>query len=255
MSGNVSVALASWRLAWLSEVGRRASFLIQMLFMCINDAIWVVFWLLVFSHRDDIRGWDQAEVLVLFSIVTASYGIALGMFYGVRRLGHRIRAGDIDPYLAQPRPVVLRVLFGKVHPPMLGDLAFGPVLFWLAGGAGIAGWAWYVIVSLLAASIVVAYILAWESLQFWTASGSEVAGVAFTAVTVLSTYPAAIYSGYLKLVVFTVVPAAFIGSVPAQVVLDPSVGLVAGLAGAAVAFWLAALGVFHAGLRHYMRVS
>jgi ABC-2 type transport system permease protein len=249
----VRVALTCWHLAWMSQLGRRLSFLLQMLFMVLNDSIWVVFWLLVFSHKSSIRGWERDEVLVLFSIITFSYGIGIGLFYGVRRLGRRIRDRDLDPWLAQPRPVLVRILFGKVHPPLLGDLAFGPILFVIAGAASFEAWPRYVAVALLAASIVVAFNVAWESAAFWSETGNEVAGVAFTAITVLSTYPAAIYTGVVKLVVFTVVPAAFIGSIPAEVVLDPSPRLVAGLVTAAVVSWIVALGVFHLGLRRYLR--
>ncbi len=256
MIGALQVAFTSWRLAWLSEISRRISFFVQMLFMCINDAVWVVFWLLVFSHRESIRGWERDEVLVLFSIVTATYGVGLGMFYGVRRLGDRIRARDLDPYLAQPRPVVLRVLFSRIHPPVLGDLVFGPVLFTIAtGGDDLGQWLRYGAVVLLAASVVVAFILTWECVAFWSESGGEIAGVAFTAITVLSTYPAAIYAGFVKVIVFTVVPAVFIGSVPAELVLDPSARLLAMLCGAALACWVVALAVFHLGLRRHLRMA
>lgn len=255
--GTVAVALTSWRLAWLSELGRRFSFFIQLLFMCINDGIWVVFWLLVFSHRDSIRGWDQQAVLVLFAIVTCTYGVGIGLFYGVRRLGERIHGRDLDPLLVQPGPVVVRILFARIHPPLLGDLAFGPVLFALAtaGGAPASMWARYAAVVLLASVVVVAFNVAWESLAFWSEAGSEVAGVAFTAITVLGTYPAAIYSGIVKVIVFTVVPAAFIGTIPAQVVLDPSPALVLALLAAAVVSATVALLIFQAGLRRYMRLA
>jgi ABC-2 type transport system permease protein len=241
----------------MSQLGRRISFLLQMLFMVVNDSIWVVFWLLVFSHKDSIRGWERDEVLVLFSIITFTYGMGIGLFYGVRRLGRRIQDRDLDPWLAQPQPVLVRVLFGKVHPPLLGDLAFGPILFVIAGAAGgdLGAWARYLAVALLAASIVVAFNVTWESAAFWSDTGNEVAGVAFTAITVLSTYPAAIYTGVVKLVVFTVVPAAFIGSIPAEVVLDPSPRLVLGLVAAAITSWIVALAVFHLGLRRYLRAA
>ena len=253
MTGVVALALDSWRLAWQSELSRRASFFAQLVLMVLNDLVWIVFWLLVFSHRESIRGWERDEVLVLYAIIATAYGLGLGLFYGPRRLGDRIRRRDLDPYLVQPRPVVLRVLFEKIHPPMLGDLAFGPLLFALAGPASIGAWLRFALVAVLAGSIVVAFVVAWESIAFWVEAGGEVATVAFTAMTVLSTYPAAIYAGMVKLVVFTVIPAAFIGSIPAELVLEPSWTLLGALAGAACVAWAVALTTFHAGLRRYMR--
>lgn len=254
MRGTVMVAMESWRLAWMGELAQRASFWIQLVLMVINDLVWIVFWLLVFSHRESIRGWERDEVLVLYAIIATSFGMGVGLFYGIRRMGDRIRRRELDPYLVQPRPVVVRVMFEKIHPPMLGDIAFGPALFAIAGPGTVEAWVRYGVVSVVAAAIVVAFVLAWESLSFWLDSGREVAGVAFTSMIVLATYPAAIYSGVVKLVVFTALPAAFIGSVPAEVVLHPSWRQLFELLLAAGAFWVVALTMFHAGLRRHLRM-
>ena len=162
-----------------------------MLFMVINDLTWVVFWVIVFSHRESIRGWERADVFVLFAVITAVYGVGLGLFHGVRRLGERIRRGELDPFLAQPRPVLVRVLFGRIHPPLLGDLAFGPMIFLCSGLAGDpVAWLRYVARRARCfAAILLAFILVIESTAFWMAAGSEFADVAFTAITVLAIVP------------------------------------------------------------------
>lgn len=256
MMGSVRVAATSWRLAWLSELSHRTNFLVQMLFMVINDLTWVVFWVIVFSHRELIRGWERADVFVLFAVITAVYGVGLGLFHGVRRLGERIRRGELDPFLAQPRPVLVRVLFGRIHPPLLGDLAFGPMIFLCSGLAGDpVAWLRYVLVVLAASAILLAFILVIESTAFWMAAGSEFANVAFTAMTVLASYPASIFSGFVKLILFTAIPAAFVGSVPAEIVIEPSVGLMLALVAAALVSWAVAVATFQSGLRRYLRTS
>lgn len=256
MIGTLRVAATSWRLAWLSQLAHRASFFTQVLMMVLNDLSWVVFWILVFNHRDSIRGWERSDVFVLFAVIVSVYGIGIGLFYGARRLGERVRRGELDPLLAQPRPVLIRILFAKVHPPLLGDLVFGPVLFLFSGLAGDPlAWLRFALVVLAAAGILSAFIVMTEFSAFWLSDGSEFAGVAFTAVTVLASYPASIYSGFVKLLVFTAIPAAFIGTVPAEIILDPGPRLVLGLVTALAVSWSLAITIFQLGLRRYMRAS
>jgi ABC-type uncharacterized transport system permease subunit len=77
-------------------------------------------------------------------------------------------------------------------------------------------------------------------------------GVSFSiALITFALYPEPMFGGLLRLVLFTIVPAGFVGDVPARLVHDPSVGH-AMLMVAAAAVHLAAAGiVFERGLRRY----
>ena len=73
----------SLRAAWAAQTSRRASFLIKLAMMVINDVTWVIFWLLVFSHKHSIRGWQVRDVMVLFAVLTVVGELVLPLGIGL----------------------------------------------------------------------------------------------------------------------------------------------------------------------------
>ncbi len=244
--------MACWRTAWLAAIERRASFMLQVAMMILNDTVWVVFWLLVFSHRRSIRGWDVHEVLVLMAVMVGAFGLGLGACHGTRRLGREIRSGGVDSLLAQPQPVLLRIMSARIHPPFLGDALFAPVLFILSGLASLQTWGWFLLAVLCGAAMLVGYVVLLESLSFWTRAGDEISTAGFGAMTVLGMYPADVYAPGVKILAFTLLPAAFVSTVPSHMILEGSWTLLGVLALAAVIVWVLAVTAFNAGLRRHM---
>src|SRR5205823_3711047 len=152
-------------------------------------------------------------------LMTFSIGAGMGLFNGVRRMSRTIVSGGLDPWLAQPAPVLLRVLFARVEPALMGDLVFGPVLFALTGHRDVGEWLRFLLAATLAAVMVTSFIVATESLAFWMRSGEEVANVALGALMVSGTYPADIYGGVGKILVYSLVPSALVTTTPARFVL------------------------------------
>ena len=68
-----------------------------------------------------------------------------------------------------------------------------------------------------------------------------------------SSYPGSIYSGAMKFVVYTFVPAGFVVLVPVGFLREPGVAGALTLGGAALAYTMLALGTFSLGLRRYRR--
>ena len=71
----------------------------------------------------------------------------------------------------------------------------------------------------------------------------------------LAAYPIDVFAGAPKLLVYTVVPAAFVATVPARVVTQADLRDVLLLAVAAVVFVIGAWAVFTVGLRRYTGTS
>jgi ABC-2 type transport system permease protein len=74
---------------------------------------------------------------------------------------------------------------------------------------------------------------------------------AMNAVLTFSLYPNSLFSGPARFVLFTLIPAGFIGAVPVEIVKERSLVLLLGLMGAAVIIWVVAAVVFYVGLRRY----
>jgi ABC-2 type transport system permease protein len=66
-----------------------------------------------------------------------------------------------------------------------------------------------------------------------------------------SLYPEPLFGGVLRLVLFTLLPAGFVGYVPARLVQHPSAGAALLLAAGVCAYLAIAVAVFDRGLRRY----
>ncbi len=71
------------------------------------------------------------------------------------------------------------------------------------------------------------------------------------ALLLLASYPAEVFTGATKALLYTAVPAAFVAAVPSRLVDDFGLAQAASLAGAAAFFSFAGWTMFHLGLRRY----
>ena len=70
-------------------------------------------------------------------------------------------------------------------------------------------------------------------------------------MVMLGSYPIDVFAGVAKVVLFTIVPAAFVSSVPARLIDSFAIGTALQLGAVAVAFAVAGWGAFTIGLRRY----
>jgi ABC-2 type transport system permease protein len=241
---------ATSRAAFLEAAANRPALVSQMAVMIINDGVWIVFWALFFRRAGDLGGWDLHGIIVLQSVLTAAGGITLGLLANARRVGTLAVEGGLDPVLTLPTPTLGHVLLRRVEPTNLGDLAFGVVLFAVAGDPTPARVGLFVVVVAASATLLTGFLVLTGSLAFF-AGRSESGELGFHAMVLLGSYPVDIFAGAAKLVLYTVVPAAFVSTVPARLIEDVDAGQAAALLGVAGGVALAAGLVFRAGLRRY----
>ena len=244
-------AVATLRTAFADVWANRRSFWVQVLIMLVNDAVWVVFWILFFRRVGSLRGWDADRVLLLFSILTTVSGLAVGVLGNSRLLGRIAADGELDEVLTLPTSPLLHLLTRRIDAVILGDLAFGPVLFAVAGHPTPQRAALFVLGSLAGASVVVGFMVAASSLTLFIGGRGEQADLGFQALLILASYPLDVFGGPTKALLYTAVPAAFVTGLPTSLVDDVDVRTVAVLAAATVGFPALGVAVFHAGLRRY----
>jgi ABC-2 type transport system permease protein len=243
--------LAATERAALAEAwANRSGFWTQVLAMVVNDIAWVIFWILFFHGVGDVRGWDTDGVLLLLAILTTSAGFVLGVLGNARRIGRLAADGELDAALALPVPTLGYLLVRRIETTNLGDLAFGIALFAVAGHPTSERIAIYVVGVAVAATLLTGFLVAIGSLAFF-AGRNDAGELGFHAMLMFATYPVDIFSGAAKALLYTVIPAAFIGAVPAKLVDSFDPALAAAALAAAIAFALGGRAVFTLGLRRY----
>jgi len=241
---------ATLRGAFAEALTNRRAFGAQVALMFGNDLAWCAFWVLFFDRAGNLRGWDGTRALLLLSVFATSAGLTLGVFANVRHVGQMASDGRLDAVLALPVSPLPHLLVRQVRTVNLGDVLFGLGLFLVAGDPDPGRFGIYLVGSLASTGLMLGFLITAGSLAFFVGSG-ETGEAGFHALLLLSNYPADFFGGLTKLVLYTVIPAAFVTAVPAKLVDEFDPGLAALLLGASAAFLAAGWATFTFGLRRY----
>jgi viologen exporter family transport system permease protein len=239
------------RAAFSDALANRRSFWVQVLVMAINDVTWVIFWALFFNAVGNVRGWDRNDVLMLFAILLSASGIALGLIGNARKLGQLAADGEIDAALALPLDPLAYLLARRVDTVLLGDLLMGPLLFAYASDRSLESVAVYLGAALCGSIVLIGFLVSVSSLTLFVGGRGEQADLGFQAILIMSSYPLDIFGGPTKVVLFTLIPAAFVTGLPSSLLREFDAGTALVLLGAAGFFSLLGIALFRLGLRRY----
>ncbi len=235
-----------------SAMEYRASFLTQIIFMFINNGIYFLFWLIFFDKFGDIGGYNVHDIYLLFAIVTFSYGIG-SMFAGNTgaNLTYLIAQGRLDYYLVLPRNLMLHVIFSRMNVSAIGDVIFGIITLFITGFYRPMELLLFFAVCIPAALIYTGFSTIAGSLAFYMGNAQYASRQMTNVLLTFSTYPHTLFSGTVRLLLYTLIPAFFIGAIPVQIIKTGNGMLLLALWGVAFLMWGVATAVFYIGLRRY----
>jgi len=229
----------------------RGAFAMQVIFMALNNLTFFVFWWVLMRRVPDIRGWRLADIELLFGVVAVAVGLAITVAGGVRYLGQFIEDGELDTLLVQPPPVLLYAVGMRSQSSGFGDMASGLILIALSGHVSWVDTPRVVVAIVAAALVFAASGIVFFSAAFWLGKSDTVARQVWELVITFSLYPEPLFGGALRLVLFTVIPAAWVGYMPAHVAQHASAGQLVLLVTAAAGYLTLAAATFQCGLRRY----
>ena len=103
----------------------------------------------------------------------------------------------------------------------------------------------------LATTIFLSFLILVNSLTFWMGSATMLSTQVVNALITFSIYPITLFDGTAKFFLLTILPAAFIGAVPAEFVRSFSWSTLGQMLIAAFVFLSLSISVFQIGLRRY----
>jgi ABC-2 type transport system permease protein len=235
----------------MSAMAYRGAFILQVIGMMLNNSMLLFFWWILFTQLPTLRGWDLSQVMTLYGVLAFGYGLAnivCGNSFLVARL---IVRGDLDYYLALPADPLIHLLVSRMSLSAWGDAIFGLVVYLIAAPGHWRNLPLFLLLGLLAGLIFVAFSVLVSSLAFWIGNADSLAGQAINALVTFSIYPIEIFPGVVQWILYTLIPAAFVGSMPALLLSDFSWGRLSLVVAVAAGLTFLARFVFHLGLRRY----
>lgn len=247
----MTVVVRTLRTALAEAWANRRSFWIQVSAMVLNDVTWIVFWALFFRQVGRINGWGLDQMILLYAILATVSGVSLGLLANARRIGPLVADGGLDAVLTLPVDPLSYLLVRRVDTALLGDLVFGPALFVIAGHPTVERTALYLAGSLVGSVVFVSFVVLLGSLTFLGGGRGAQADLGYQALLILSSYPLDVFGGVTKLVMFTVVPAAFVTGLPVHLVDRFRWPTLAAMVSVAAGTAVLARAAFSMGLRRY----
>lgn len=243
--------LAIWQANLQSVMEYRISFLTQVIGMMLNNFIYFAIWIIFFDRFKDVRGWGVGDMYVTFGVLTTSFGLVALLFGNAFVLSDVINNGRLDYYLSLPRPVLLHAVSSRMISSGMGDFTYGFISYAISGQFTWEGLFRFVLAVLLAAAIFAAFLILVHSLAFWAGVVSGFSNLMFNAMLTFGIYPITLFDNYAKLILFTVIPAALVGAVPAEFIAQFTWQTLAELLLGAMIFLGLAVTVFRLGLKRY----
>ncbi len=215
VKNNLKFLLVSLKYNLKSSLEYKKSFLIQTIFMIINNGFFLIFWLLVFHVNDgNVNGLEMRDILLVWSLAPASYGIANVLFGGLREINRYILTGSLDTYLLQPKNILLSIATSKCDFSAFGDLLYGLVIGWIACEE-IGLYCEFLLYVLIGTIVTCAFFILIRTLVIWIGDVEQIAHIYENSLFItFCTYPFEIFGGFTKALMFTFVPAAYVSHLP-----------------------------------------
>ncbi len=248
---SLRLVLGYFRHNLMSAMAYRGAFFLQIVGMLLNDVVLLFFWWVLFTQIPSLGGWSMAEVMMLYGLVAFAFGVANVLCGNAFLVARTVVRGELDYYLALPADPLLHLLVSRMSLSAWGDLLFGLLVFLLVDPARWLHLPLFLLLGVLSALIFVAFAVLVGSLAFWVGNADNLAGQAINALVSFSLYPVEIFPWAVQWLLYTLIPAALIGSMPVGLLADFNLGRLGALLAVTAGLVLAARLVFALGLRRY----
>lgn len=234
-----------------SVVEYRVNFLVQVFGMMLNNAAFALFWGMLIGKVGSVGGYGFDEVMLIWALVSSSFGLSHVVFGNARSLGAIIRRGELDLYLLQPKDAMLNALASRTVVSAWGDFAYGFIVLALVPGFDPGRLAMFCALTVTGSLFFAATFAAAESLNFFLGDSSGISTAVMEFLLSFSLYPETIFDRGMRWVFYTVIPSGFIAFVPLAAIEGGGWAAIGLLAAAALLYCAASYALFRLGLRRY----
>lgn len=240
----------SIKYALIREMLNKVTFFSNIIFMILNNASFIVQWIVLYRVKNDVGGYDFSQIILLWGLASFSFGISHFFFKRAYKLSNTITDGSLDNYLIQPKNVLLSAITSDVEVSAIGDMLYGIIIFFFSK-VSIKLFPLYILFSITSGLIITSIAVIYGSLSFWFTNSEQVSDRINGTITSFATYPEGIFSGFVKVILYTVIPVGLISYLPIQVITSFNVFTLLIVIGITLLLILLSFFIFNRGLKRY----
>ena len=246
----IRVSFLSIKYALMREMLNKWTFLMNVLFMILNNATFIIQWVVLFSLKEDVGGYTFKQVLLLWGIAASTFGFSHFFFKRAYSLSETITNGKLDSYLVQPKNVLLAAITSDVEPSSLGDIIYGYIML-IVSGFSISKFLLFTLFSICGGIMITSVSILFASLSFWFTKTEALADTANNLMTNFATYPDGIFKGAIRSIFFTVIPVGLVNYIPVWVMSNFDIRLTLLVIAATILSIMISFFIFYRGLKKY----
>ncbi len=234
----------------MREMLNKTTFFMNVVFMILNNACFIVQWVILFSLRDNIGGYGLKQVLLLWGLTSSIFGISHFFFESAYKLSDTINTGKLDAFLVQPKNVLLSTITASISTSAIGDMIYGMIVLFIYGFS-IKTFLLFVTFAVTGSLMLTAIAVILGSLSFWFNKSDFIADTGNSLMIQFSTYPDGIFKGVVKILLYTLIPVGLTVYIPTSIIVKFDIYLF--LLVIAVTTILVSLSflIFYKGLKRY----
>lgn len=250
VKNQLKVMFLSIKYALMQEMLNKITFMTNILFMILNNAGFIVQWIVLYSLKDNIGGYSFEQILLLWGLASGTYGFAHFFFERAFSLSDLINDGKLDSYLVQPKNVLLSVATSQVSTAALGDILYAYIMLFIYG-VTFSNFVLFTLFSFCGGIVIVSIYIIFASLSFWVRKSDFLADTANRLIISFATYPDGIFKGFAKILMYTIIPVGITNYMPVKIICKFNFVSLLLVLGMTVFFTCFAFFIFYKGLKRY----
>lgn len=234
-----------------SAIEYRANFIFESLLSLVEVGMYLFYWKIFFSISAGIPGasYEQLAALVAFNhVIYAGADTLMGS--SVWNTGHLIVTGQLDIFLVQPKSAIYQIFFSGAQPMRAVQIVVGTALFFFFLPFTLQNFLLYIFGLVTGTAIFISWVMMIHALTFRLGNSVMVYKL-LSVILHFAKKPANIFSAAVRFFLYTIIPAAYVGTVQSQQVFNPDPVILLGLAALAIAAPFLAVALFRRGMRLY----
>lgn len=254
----LSKAVKYIRLTWeikklnlLAAFEYRFNFFTQILIGGLVDFAFFLLWMLFFDSFNSVKGWTFQDTALHLSIAWLGWSLVDIFAGGCHKIAKRINLGYIDYYLLLPQNVLWNISVNRMETSSIGTFFVSFIMFSYSGNITLAKFGLFIAMSIVSGLILYNFVVIVQSIAFYIGNFELPAHEILLALVNLFYFPFSVFSGVLKYIAMSIIPAYFICTAPSFLVESFNWNLFF----AVIAFWglsfIFAIKLFYSGLKRY----
>ena len=250
VKNQLKVTVLSIKYGLMREMLNKVTFVSNVVFMILNNATFIIQWIVLYSLKDNVGGYTFKQILLLWGLAASTFGVAHFLFKRAFGLSNIINTGKLDSYLVQPKNVLLSAITSDVEPSALGDFIYGLIMLFIYGFT-FKNFVLFTVFSITGGLIMASVAVILASLSFWISKSDAIAEKGNSMLTSFGTYPDGIFKGFVKLILFTLIPIGFINYIPVRLLTNFNLGYFFLVIAVTIIIVMLAFLIFYRGLKRY----